>query len=557
MKSTDEINKLTEILNDESKDLSTRVMAGDTLRYAYVQPATYDYDTAFAVAKQVIALGTQALKAKADLTIYNALERAYITTARDDFNDYMLALEWNRPMKERFYQPRKKIFRSIADDMTDMFVHDDYVIYMLSCPPRVGKSSWGLFVISWIIGRNPNDPILMTGYAEKITKMFYNGLTETYENSDYNYHAIFPKVQLVDTSAKDLTLDFRDDGKQSTRKYKTTTCRAIDGSLTGATEARQLLYCDDLVRDIEEALNPARLQSLREKLVTNVYSRKKQGCKEIHIGTRWSVHDPLGYVERMNADNPRCKVIRIPALDEETGESNFDYDYGVGFDTAYYEDLKRHEDDVTWQCVYQQNPIEREGLLFPKDDLKYTFAVPDTTHNPPDDIFAWCDVAFGGEDNLALWIAYQYGNDDPIIVDCVYHKGDYMETEPIVAGHLIQYGVRRAIFEANNGGDFYARDVDATIKERGYRLNITSQRAASTKSKETRIIQYSPDIRGFTYLHDSVAPAMYNRAMVDLNTYTMSGKNQHDDAPDGLAGLASMMRMNLNASVKIFDRSNI
>jgi len=437
----------------------------------------------------------------------------------------------------------------VVDDPSHLYITDDYII--------THNTTTGLFFNSWLAGRNPDEPILMTGYAEKITKMFHDGLTEVYDDPMYNYHAIFPQLALVDTSAKDLTLDFRDDGKSGTRKYKTITCRAIDGSLTGATEARQLLYCDDLVRDIEEAMSLGRLQMLRDKMVTNVYSRKKEGCKELHIGTRWSIHDPLGWVERMHEDDPRCKVIRIPALDPDTGESNFDYPYGVGFSTAYYQELKRLEDEVTWQCVYQQQPIERAGLLFPSDDLTFVYEIPDLKEHPPDDIFAFCDVAFGGEDYLALPIAYQWGNEPPIIADAVFIKGGYKTTEPMVAGALVQRNVQRVVFEANNGGDFYSRDVHDLVAATGHKCQVTAVRAASNKSKETRIVQHSPAIKTFSFMHPSVATPMYRAFLTGLTTYTMSGKNEHDDAPDSLAGLAAMMRTNLNATLTVYDRKHI
>jgi predicted phage terminase large subunit-like protein len=421
------------------------------------------------------------------------------------------------------------------------------------------NSTLGLLFLGWLTGRNPDDPILATGYAEKITKMFHTGIKEIYEDSEYNYRAIFPLLDLVNISADDLTLDFRSDGKKATRKYKSITCRAIDGSLTGATEARQLLYVDDLVRDIEEAMNLSRLNTLCTKLTTNVYSRKKEGCKELHIGTRWSVHDPMGMVERQHEDDPRCKVITLPALDPVTDESNFDYPYGVGFSTEYYRSLRTKEDDVTWQCVYQQQPVERSGLLFPMDELKFTYGIPDISENPPDDIFAFCDVAFGGDDFLACPIAYQWGDDSPIIADVVFIKGGYKTTEPLVSGTLINRGVRRAVFEANNGGDFYSRDVDKLIRKTGYRINITALRAGSNKSKETRIVQHSPAIKDFTFLHptsDDMTP-MYRTFLAGLTTYTMTGKNPNDDAPDSLAGLAAMLRTNLNATVTIYDRTHI
>jgi predicted phage terminase large subunit-like protein len=553
---TPEQTTLAAILADESASFNKRVMAGDALRYSLVKEnQTW---AAHCVAQSVIYLGIDALKCEFDSDIYDSLERAYITRAPNDFHSYLIALEWRRAAASRFYQPRKRVMKSAVDSLTAMMVYDLYDILMLSMPVRVGKSTLGLFFLSWCIGRKPDSPILATGYAEKITKMFHDGLSEVYDDPEYGYHEIFPQIDLVNTSAKDLTLDFRDDGKKATRKYKSVTCRAIDGSLTGATEARQLLYCDDLVRDIEEALSLSRLDILCTKFTTNVRSRKKQGCKELHIGTRWSVHDPMGMVERENEDNPRCKVITLPALDPETDESNFDYPYGVGFSTEFYRDVREHEDDVTWGCVYQQLPREREGLLFPREELKFCMSLPEHP-NPPDDIFTFCDVAFGGDDYLSMPVAYQWGDDPPIIADWVFLKGGYKLTEPKVAGTIMHRSIARAVFEANNGGDFYSRDIDKELKKCGYNVFITAVRAPSNKSKETRIIQHSPAIKEFVFLDPTSADAspMYRMAMAQLMTYTQSGKNPNDDAPDSLAGLAAMMRCSLNATLTVYDRKHI
>jgi predicted phage terminase large subunit-like protein len=558
MMSDPELDRLSMVLGDKALDVRTRVLAGDALRYALMRDG--DVPAAEHIATRVIELGTPAA---ADPDIYNALERAHITKAPNNFHNYLIALEWNRPTRTRFYQPRMSIMKPVADAITDMMVNDKYDIIEISMPPRVGKTTLGILALTWLVGRNPDSPILATGYAEKITKMFHTGIAEIYDDPIYNYQAIYPTLSIVDTSAKDLTLDFRNDGGTTTRKYKSVTCRPIDGSLTGATEARQLLYCDDLVRDIEEALNKARLDSLHEKLVTNAQSRKKEGCKELHIGTHWSLHDPMARLERQYADDPRVLVIRIPALDPETDESNFNYPYGVGFSTEYYralrETYRENNDMVTWECVYQQNPIEREGLLFPEDELTYIYDIPDIKHNPPDDIFAFCDVAFGGNDYLCLPVAYQWDNGPPMIAGVVFIKAKYDISEPIVAGRLLQHNVQRAIFEANNGGDFYARDVAALVKAAGHQMQLISRRAEGNKSKETRIVQHSPAILGFTFLHPSSEDATpeYRQFLQNLTTYTLNGKNQNDDAPDALAGLATMLRSNLNATLKVYDRTHI
>lgn len=557
---------LAATFSDESKPAYLRVMAGDTLRYLLIRDEKPW--AAHCVAQSVIEVATRALTDVEHFDdIYDALHRAYITRGVNDLHCGLIALEWNRPAKERYYQPRMKVMKEFVDAFTAMMVWDRYDRILFSEPPRVGKTTGALFAIAWLIGRNCEDPILAVSYSDKIVNMFHAGLTEIYENPDYRYHDLFPEIQLVNTSAKNLTLDFRDDGKTLTRKYKTITCRSIQGALTGTTEARQLLYLDDLVSGHEEAINIERLISLRDRLVADVYSREKQGCKELYVGTRWSVHDPIGWVEGLYSEDTRTKIIRVPALDPDTDESNFDYPYNVGFNTEHYlnlRDVKYKDDPVTWKCEYQQQPIEREGLLFPIEDLRLGFDVPDISHNPPDDIFAFCDVAFGGNDYLSLPIAYQWGS-DVFVVDCVFLKGDYKVTQPLVAGMLRRYGVQRVIFEANNGGDFYANDIRNILKNVNHNILISAQRAASTSTKMGRIVQHSPAIKGFTFLDhrardergNYLASEMYRNFMGQLTTFTVDGKNINDDAPDSLAGLAAMMRTNLNATVQVFKRDRI
>ena len=49
---------------------------------------------------------------------------------------------------------------------------------------------------------------------------------------------------------------------------------------------------------IEEALSRDRMDSLWTKYTTDFRQRKIGDCKELHIATRWSVHDVLGRLER-------------------------------------------------------------------------------------------------------------------------------------------------------------------------------------------------------------------------------------------------------------------
>ena len=416
------------------------------------------------------------------------------------------------------------------------------------------NSTCGIFGCSWVGFRDPEHCNLMSGYADKIVKGFYNEINSIYEDPEYNTAKIFPRLDRVSQSAKDYTMDFTNINRTATKRFQTFTCRSIDGSLTGATRCENLLYCDDLVEGIEEAMNPARLETLWQKYTNDLASRKKHGCKEIHIGTRWSVHDPIGKLEGMYGYSKRTKILKLPALDDN-GKSNFDFPFGVGFSTEDFESQRDKLDDVSWKCLYQQQPIEREGLLFPSEELKrfHGCDVDFLEKQPPDDLFAFVDVAFGGNDYLSMPILAQWGDEAPMVVDWVFMKGDYKVTEPVVYGALRKWNVRRVTFEANNGGDFYAQDIQDMFDADGAKnmIFIESLRAGSDKSKMTRIVQHSPVIKDMRFLSDTAYPAdgMYRNAMSNVTSFTLDGKNKNDDAPDSLAGAANMIRYGVTAKV--------
>lgn len=474
------------------------------------------------------------------------LRRAYMHRAREDFDVFLKAMEWDRDPKQRFYQPRQDVLKPVVKKMQDL-ADKKLDVLVVSMPPRAGKTTLGILFIVWLAGKYPDKSILSAGYSSSLVGSFYDGAKEFMMSDEYCFNEIFPESPLISSNAKQLTLDLA-----NWRRYKTLTFRSIDGTVTGATEASTLLYLDDLVSGIEEATNIIRLETLWSKVSSDMLQRRKDGVPMLVIGTRWSIHDPLGKIEAKYADDPRASFLKLPAVDDK-GNSNFDYNYGVGYSTEHYAVLKNMTDEVTWQCVYMQNPIEREGLLF--DDLKRFFEVPPSE---PDDVFFWVDVAFGGRDYLSMPIAYQWG-DDVYIVDVVFMRGTYKETQPIVAGKIMAHNARRGIFEANNGGDFYARDISDILKEKGYKCNITTARATSAMSKLSRIIQHAPAIKEW-FFRDSENyrnDEMYGVMMSQLQAFVQSGQNVNDDAPDSLAGLATMMRSIKIRPPQFYDRGDI
>ena len=393
------------------------------------------------------------------------------------------------------------------------------------------NSTLCIFFMTWIMGKRPDVASVMSGHSDKLTDGFYRELLSIMtDNETYLWQDVFPNVKIVDNSAKNETIDLN-----TKKRFPTMTCRSISGTLTGAVEIGTggILYCDDLIEDLEESLNPIRLQSKYDAYLNQLKDRKKLGALELMVGTRWNVFDPMGRVQQQYEGNERYRFRVVPALNED-GESNFDYPFDLGFDTAYYRDMKESIDDATWNAKYMGNPYVREGLLFAEDELQfYNGVLPD---GEPEKV-AVCDVAWGGGDSTAMPIAYIYG-DAVYIHDVVFNNGDKTITYPAVIGRLKQHRPHRVRFEANNGGHEYADHVDRELRNDGVHINIFSKSAPNKQSKLARIIQFAPDIKKFYFLADKYRSKEYRAFMREVTLFVQTGKNPHDDAPDSLAQLA-------------------
>lgn len=460
------------------------------------------------------------------------------------FNTYLELDEDKTDDNRGFHHHRKKHMMELYEALNDMEIYDKYDLLLVSCPPRVGKTTYGIRFLSWIIGRHPENTQLATSYSDSITTSFYIGVMEVVQNE--RYKQIFNDAPLVAQNAKREEIWLK-----IMKRYPSITFVPINGSMTGRAEAGDYLYCDDLVSGIEEAMSPVRLDKLYQTYSVNARQRKKKGCKEIHVATRWSVHDPISRLDRDNEDNPRCKSIKLPCFDEN-GESAFDFQ--GGFDTAYYENQRRSMDEISFNALYMQEPIEREGLLYHKEDLQYFFELPE---GKPDTIVAICDSKNMGVDYVASPIGYVYG-DFVYVTDVVYNNGLPEVTRPLVAKKWMDHKVVRADVELNNGGEYYAEDLQEILKENGARTSV--RLFFSGNNKMVKIITYSDFVKSnFIFKHPSMYPANseYARFMRDVFSYTQTGKNKHDDAPDSLAMLAQLYQDLSGNSVKILDRRKI
>lgn len=464
------------------------------------------------------------------------------------FESYLFYMEKNRAQKRKFYTPRRRTLKTVVDDLQDL-EDGEIDFYGLSLPPRTGKSSICIFFLSWIMGKRPNSHNAMSGHSGILADGFYGEILNLIMTQEYTFHEIFPLAKLDKKSAdkKEINLDKPD-------RFATLTCRGIDGTWTGSVDISSdgYLYVDDLVRDRTESLSPTRLANRYQDYLNVLVDRKNDGAKELMVGTRWNVFDPLGVVERENKHNPRYRFRKIPALNEND-ESNFDYDYGVGFSTQYYIDMRERLEKPEWMAKFQQNPFVREGLLFPENELHYfDGTIPEGDYK----IVAAIDPAFGGGDSVSMPICLVHENGKKYIIDWMHNKGSLKITIPLVRDKIMRHDVVEVKFEKNNGGELYCKNVQVDLVDRKYNhCHCYTKSAPVRLSKEEKINAYADYIKdNFLFLlpnrnisidDDGVRFVYkrsdeYDKAIDEMTIYTAEGRNEHDDSCDALTQLAMM-----------------
>lgn len=477
-------------------------------------------------------------------TTYELINKKYevlLLEAQNKIVDsYFQYIEKKREPKDRFYMPRRKqlIKIGLVDALQGM-IDDKYDILCVSLVPGAGKSTIEKFFHSAVAGWFPKDYSLFYSHSGDITRMYYDGVYDIVTNDDdYAWHDIFPNLSVTSTNAKMEQFNI---GKY--KPFPSVQCTSVGSKNAGKVRASKFLLVDDMIGGIEEALNPTILDKLWDKYAVDARQRKTQDtdgkpCKEIHIATRWSVHDVIGRIQNMYIGNPRVKTISVPDVDPTTGESNFDYEYG-GFTKEFFADQQLLMDEISYRCLYKQEPIEREGLLFPDDKIRRYFNLP---HGEPEIITAQCDTKGKGTDYFVMPILQKYG-EDYYCVDCVCdNTADYEMQYENASNTLVNNQVQECEFERNAGGDRVAMEVNKRVENKGWICNITD--VPTETNKEARIFQCSNWILQHIIFKDQslYKPNEPYGVMVSLlKRYSVTGKKQLDDVPDVFSNFALRM----------------
>ena len=511
---------------------------------------TEDFSAAHKANKELLTLSADQVRHGGGVKFYEQWRRCLLFEAPHDFDSFMTYIELDRKPEKRFYAPRKHYLRPMVQGFQDV-LDGKLRLLTISMPKRAGKSQTGINFVNMISGKFPDRSTLMEGTGDDLVKSFYNGCLEylTVPN-EYLFYDVFPDARLIQTNADSKTINLK-----SKSRFPTIMCRSIDARQVGLSEATNVLYLDDCVEGREEAKNRQRLDDKWEVISGDIMGRAIEGTPMVFTGTRYSLYDPIGRVqEHAQREGWAWRAIEIPALDLVTDESNYEYEREGKkvFTTAYFREQRELLSAEQFESEFQQQPFEAKGLLFNKDELNYFFELP--KDRDPDTIIAVGDTAESGSDSTSMPVAMIYGN-AVYIVDVVFDDSPAEVTKPECAKCLIENKVASAVFESNNAGQYYARDVDQIIRDRGYSVGIRTKRTIS--NKQTRIEFASDNIKkNFYFKHPSTYKrgSQYWNFMKEVTTYTRSGKVPHDDAPDSLSLLENEIRMLSGGKVEVFKR---
>lgn len=546
--SKEDMFKLAE--KQAGEDLKSNKLLLETLKVQdekkkpMIKAAKNGYELAIKKTNELAKAG----KAKQAMEWYELAHKFTLWAGDKDLDMYMLASEWNREPNAKFWVPRRAVLEGkhkLATQIQDFIDDEDALFLSLSTPPGAGKSTIIKFLLSYIAGCFPQSANIYTSYSDGMSKMMYDSVVSMLtDTSEYGHNDIFDNG-MPTLSAEYNTISYRKKGD-----FPTIGVISLGGSVTGRTRANKFMITDDLVKNAEVARNPQRLETLWQDYRDTLTTRQiGDNVKQIMLGTIWSLHDPISRMRTEHEGDPRYRFIAIPVCDDE-GHSNFNYNCADRYTDKKIKDIKTTIDNVTFSCLYMQQPMEREGLLFHKDELNwYNGTLPDGSARR----IAVCDVAWGG-DYLSMPIAYIYEDGSMYIHDVVFSKANKTVTQPMVVAKSIQHRIHQERFEGNNGGGEYAEDVDKQLRAQNVHINISSKRAPTTQSKLSRILQYAPDINRIYFRSDKGRGEMYDKFIEKLLSFNQNGKNTNDDAPDSLAQLCAFATNGIGARVEIMKR---
>ncbi len=404
--------------------------------------------------------------------------------------------------------------------------------------PRYGKTEIVVkMFISWSIANNPKSRFIHLSYSDTLALDNSESIKDLIQSDIYQ--SLFPWVQIKkDSKAKD---------KWYTTEGGGVLARSASGQVTGfgagQTDFENEITTFGGAIIIDDPIKPddAESATLREKVNYKFDStiRNRVNSRDtpiIIIMQRLHQNDLCGYLIDIEPDD--WHVVSMPVIKED-GTALWKEKHTI-------EELRHLErvNEMVFQTQYMQNPMPREGLLFPKDELIYQdFKAVDFSDSIGK--LSYIDIADTGEDNHCVIVGILH-NRKIFVDDVLFTKLGTDTNVDLTAEILNKNNPEYVKVESNFGGGMYGQLLQPKLKNT---ISLIPVRAKS--NKHARITQLAGFMKmNCIFRSDIEKGSDYDKFMRNIYEYTKNGTAKHDDAPDCLEGLCKMA---LDFHVDYFD----
>lgn len=420
---------------------------------------------------------------------------------------------------------------------------EDYELDLLNIniPPRFSKTE--LAAVNFIargVGMNPTSNWLYITASDELRSQTSVSIRDIVSHP---YFKIMYGVELKkDQNAKNLWRTTQGGG------LKTAT---IFGQITGFGAGQMIEQHEDLIEHIrtfegcivlddinktdDSEVENANNEKVSRTLFNTIMSRKNsKDTPLINIQQRAGMSDATQQLmEHYTEQNERAMFMVMPVISNGVPL----WPWKMGLKEIEQTRLSPKTSHV-FETQYMQNPLRREGICFPMDELnRYNHNKFDIDSGDIDAKSGFIDTADKGSDFLCAPIGLSIGK-KIYVHDVVFSTDEIKITNPQVAGMINEYQPEWVRVESNMGGSMYSELMRPLINEMTSLLSINAK-----GNKHSRIMAMSAFIKKFCYFREDYAPdSDYGKFMKNLTEYQKDGKSKHDDAPDGLTGLCVMIK---------------
>lgn len=418
----------------------------------------------------------------------------------------------------------------------DAFSRGEIKNLMVFQPPQHGKSELcSRRLPAKRHGDNPDLRLALSSYNHTFASKFNRDIQRIIDSE--RYKELYPETRLGGKGADGTWLRNSEEFEIVGHRGSLVTV-GVGGGLTGRPVDVGII--DDPYKDANEAWSTTVRQSVQDWYDTVFKTRLHNDSQQLITLTRWHPEDIAGTI--LKKEPEKWHVVTFPAIKvgppteddpRQEGEALWEEKHSL----ERLLEIKQHNPRV-FESLYQQNPKPAEGLLFPHEELHW-FTLEDIKGKEPDGIVAVIDMADKGTDYYCMLIAAIIDR-KVYIIDCIFTQVPIDKTEPLTIGMLERHDILKCRIETNFGGEVYVRSLRNKCRDLG--IGTIFDPEFTTRNKETRIFLHSGQVKEhLCFRSDYAHNSDYEKMVDNLTGYTLQGKNEHDDAPDGATMMIEML----------------